>query len=112
MSTSDAIAIGATCLGAGITVLALIVAFASLWGVTVIGKKARKAAERVARTEVLKLLDEKSELGSRIRDELQKRVDAAADNLFSDLSFSGAFGGESPSGTIASEYPGGTKNAD
>jgi len=62
-----------------VTILALIVAVASLWGVAVI----RRAA---------------------------KEVDASADNLYYDLSFSGAFGSDSAPGSIATEYPKGEES--
>lgn len=108
MSTSDAIAIGAGVLGAGLTVLGLVVAIASFWGISTIRNEARENAERTARAEVLRLLASDSEIHAKIKAQVETLIKAESDRLFEDLSLSAAFsqpeeGGETRA--IAEEYP-------
>ncbi len=109
MTTSDAIAIGAACLGAGLTVLAIVIAGASLWGFYNIKKSAKAVAQSTARAEVLALLDAGSEVGAKLREEMQSRIDKESDRLFQDFSMSGAFssgaGKSEASPPIADKYP-------
>ncbi|HEY1948175.1 MAG TPA: hypothetical protein VGG97_14285 [Bryobacteraceae bacterium] len=105
MPTSDAIAIGAAFVGVGLTILAIVLAVWSFLGYALIRDQAGKLAADVARQEVLKLLDESSPLGVKLRNEIKKRIEAEADRLFADVSLSGAFSGDSAAGAVAEEYP-------
>ncbi len=91
MTTSDAIAISAACVGAGLVVLSLVIAVASLIGYYNIKGSAAAAAQKTAKAHVMELLDEKAELGAKLRLEIQQRIEEEADRLFADVSMSGAF---------------------
>ena len=107
MSTSDAIAIGAALVGAGLTLVGLMVAFLSLWGIFTIRQEAGRVAEIAAREQILTLISGQGELSDKLVTEVQKRVEAEADRLFADLSLSGAFskGETEEQKPIAEEYP-------
>jgi hypothetical protein len=106
-NTSDAIAVGAACVGAGLALLGIIVAILSVWGYLNIRSSAKKASQATAKAEVLRLLDEKSEMGAKLREEIYRRIAAEADMLYDDLALSGAFTrtGAETSERIAENYP-------
>jgi uncharacterized membrane protein YhiD involved in acid resistance len=107
MTTSEAIAAGAAILGAGLTVLAIVIAIASLWGILTIRKLAKESAQKVATDKVLELFTDESELSRKLKAEIQKRVEAEADRLYGDLSMSLAFQ-RTPGqelGKVGEEYP-------
>lgn len=111
MSTSDAIAIGAALVGAGLTLFALAIGIAAVIGLVGLRRYARQVAEQEARTQVLAILAPENEAGERLRKELNDKLESVADRLYDDMSISVAFpqsgtAEDADSGSaVAKEYP-------
>jgi hypothetical protein len=114
MSTSDAIAISAAIVGAGLTLFALVIAGVALFGVSGLRNYARQIAEREAMKQVLEIHAPESEAWSKMKGVLDARLEATADKLWDDMKLADLSPkakpstGESPSSPSASgEYPNG-----
>ena len=107
MNTSDAIAIAAACIGAGLTVLAVVIAIAAFFGFDGVRKLAREDANLAARDEVQKLILHEGGLSDKLKEEISKCVQAEADKLFADLTLSSAYPRDSQEepGKVAESYP-------
>jgi len=108
MGPSDEIAVSAAILGAGLTILGIVIAVASLWGILSIRAHAKDTAEKVAADKVMELLSKESDFSRKLKEEVRIRIEAESDRLYQDISMSAAFSvrtklpDEAP---IAEEYP-------
>lgn len=85
MSTSDAIAIAAAIVGAGLTLFALVIAGVALFGISGLRNYARQIAEREAIKQVLEMHAPESEAWSKMKGVLDARLEATADRLWRDI---------------------------
>lgn len=85
MSTSDAIAISAAIVGAGLTLFALVIAGVALFGISGLRSYARQIAEREAMKQVLEIHLPESEASSKLKAVLDARLEATADRLWDDM---------------------------
>jgi hypothetical protein len=113
MSTGDSIAVAAAIMGTALTVFAIIIGVGAFWGIAGLRAAAKNAAEEEARRQVVELISPHTEVGRRLREEIEKRIDSVADQLYADMSLSAAFPqsvrGEKESdqqpSAIGEEYP-------
>jgi hypothetical protein len=91
MSTGDSIAVAAAIMGTALTVFAIIIGVGAFWGIAGLRAAAKNAAEEEARRQVVELISPHTEVGRRLREEIEKRIDSVADQLYADMSLSAAF---------------------
>src|ERR1035441_3002442 len=79
MSTGDSIAVAAAIMGTALTVFAIIIGVGAFWGIAGLRAAAKNAAEEEARRQVVELISPHTEVGRRLREEIEKRIDSVAD---------------------------------
>ncbi len=92
-----------------LTVLAIVVAVASVWGFNNIKSDAKRSAEDAAKAKLAEYLDS-TQIQDKLRQEIARRVGIEADTLFADIAMSFAYPkakkGKDPEEPIGKEYPG------